>query len=59
MNTSARHDLPDDPLELKKLAFLLGYESATKLLEDCVYFRQENRECFNRLFDQASLINCE
>jgi glutamate-ammonia-ligase adenylyltransferase len=59
MNTSARHDLPDDPLELKKLAFLIGYENATKLLEDCVYFRQENRECFDRLFDQAALINCE
>ncbi len=55
MNTSARHDLPEDPLELKKLAFLIGYDNSTKLLEDCVYYRQENRERFVRLFDQAAL----
>jgi glutamate-ammonia-ligase adenylyltransferase len=55
MNTSARHDLPDDPLELKKLAFLVGCESATELLEDCVDYRQHNRAHFERIFDQVAL----
>jgi glutamate-ammonia-ligase adenylyltransferase len=53
MNTAARHDLPEDEAELKKLAFLLGYESAERLLENCQRFTRENRERFNRLFDAA------
>ena len=44
MNTAARHDLPEDEAELKKLAFLLGYESAERLLENCQRFTQENRD---------------
>jgi glutamate-ammonia-ligase adenylyltransferase len=54
MNTAARHDLPEDELELKKLAFLIGAESWRQLAEDCRRHRQRNRDCFHRLFDAAS-----
>jgi glutamate-ammonia-ligase adenylyltransferase len=50
MNTSARHDLPGDPLELKKLAFLLGTAGPEELVDKCKHFRQENRQRFDRIF---------
>ncbi|MDE0736332.1 MAG: hypothetical protein OSB47_10950 [Pirellulaceae bacterium] len=50
MNTSARHDLPGDPLELKKLAFLLGAAGPEELVDKCKHFRQENRQRFDRIF---------
>ena len=53
MNTTARHDLPEDELELNKLAFLLGYEGSGPLVEDCREYRTENRRRFDRLFDEA------
>ena len=53
MNTSARHDLPEDEAELKKLAFLLGHKGPD-LLEQCRYHTRENRARFNRLFDEAA-----
>jgi len=53
MNTTARHDLPVDELERKKLAFLLGYDESDKLIDDCRNFTAENRRRFNRLFDEA------
>ncbi|MCP4813225.1 MAG: hypothetical protein GY888_11985, partial [Planctomycetaceae bacterium] len=52
MNTSARHDLPDDPLELKKLAFLLGATGPEELVDKCQHFRQENRRRFDRIFQE-------
>ncbi|MHB0957969.1 MAG: bifunctional [glutamate--ammonia ligase]-adenylyl-L-tyrosine phosphorylase/[glutamate--ammonia-ligase] adenylyltransferase [Pirellulaceae bacterium] len=54
MNTAARHDLPDDELELKKLAFLIGMENSRHLVDECRRHRQQNRDCFHRLFDTAS-----
>ncbi len=56
MNTTARHDLPieDQPMELKKLAFLIGYDSSERLLADCRRYQRKNRECFNRIFDAQS-----
>ena len=54
MNTTARHDLPAEETELKKLAFLLGYRSHTALLDQCREYTQENRKRFNRLFDEAA-----
>ncbi|MFW6169867.1 MAG: bifunctional [glutamate--ammonia ligase]-adenylyl-L-tyrosine phosphorylase/[glutamate--ammonia-ligase] adenylyltransferase [Planctomycetota bacterium] len=50
MNTAARHDLPTDNLQLDKLAFLAGRENGQQLVEDCHWFRQQNREYFERLF---------
>jgi glutamate-ammonia-ligase adenylyltransferase len=54
MNTTARHDLPENPLEQQKLAFLLGYDSSAALLEKCQSYTHRIRECFLRLFAQAS-----
>lgn len=54
MNTTARHDLPSDEMELKKLAFLIRWENGRQLVEDCHQLRQKNRDCFHRIFDQAS-----
>jgi len=54
MNTTARHDLPDNDEELAKLAYLLGYESGAALLEKCSHFTRENRRRVQRLFATAS-----
>ncbi len=54
MNTAARHELPEDELELKKLAFLLGYEGPKSLMKECETYRRENRKRFERLFRAAS-----
>ena len=48
MNTTARHDLPDDPDQLAKLAYLLNYADA-KLLESTV---AEKRKMIREIFDQ-------
>ncbi len=54
MNTTARHDLPEDERELHRLAFLIGCQNAQQLVDDCRRHRQLNRDCFHRLFDAAS-----
>jgi len=54
MNTTARHDLPEDAGELKKLSFLLGNASAESLLASCRTHTRETRQRFQRLFDQAA-----
>ncbi|HND54898.1 MAG TPA: glutamate-ammonia-ligase adenylyltransferase, partial [Pirellulaceae bacterium] len=51
MNTTARHDFPDDPLELKKLAFLLNYESPEALEQDCIETTKAVRRRFERKFE--------
>lgn len=56
MNTTARHDLPEDETELRKLAFLLCYSGATALAEECHQYTAENRRRFQRLFDQAAQV---
>ena len=56
MNTAARHDLPDDELELDRLAFLVGSANARQLVDDCRRFRQWNRDCLHRLFDAAAYV---
>jgi glutamine synthetase adenylyltransferase len=53
MNTTARHDVPEDPLDMQKLAFLLGYNVAEQLVKDCRKYTAENRRQFNRLFGVA------
>jgi glutamate-ammonia-ligase adenylyltransferase len=54
MNTTARHDLPEDSGELKKLAFLLGHSSGESLWRECRDFTRENRARFDRIFDRAA-----
>jgi glutamate-ammonia-ligase adenylyltransferase len=53
MNTTARHDLPDDPRELAKLAYLLGTPDGQVLTERCFGYIQNNRQVFNRVFDAS------
>lgn len=53
MNTAARHDLPSDEMELRKLAFLLKYQDVDSLIADCQRFRDQNRQMFQSIFDQV------
>src|SRR5207342_2509410 len=50
MNTTARHDLPEDHDEQVKLARLLEYPDREKLLIDCEKLTQGNRSRFARIF---------
>ena len=50
MDTTHRHDLPDQSLELEKLASLLGYESPQSLVTVCRRYRLENRHRFEKIF---------
>jgi hypothetical protein len=50
MNTAAQDDLPEDPLELAKLARLLNYPDGVQLLTVCRELRAENRGRFERIF---------
>ena len=54
MNITARHDLPTDPDELDKLAFLTGYPNAAQLESEIQVFRKENRTRFLSLVDEAA-----
>ena len=54
MNTTARHDMPDDPAERARLAFLLGYETPENLLAAGTEYTSENRRRFDLIFDRAS-----
>ena len=50
MNTTARDELPDDPLELTCLARLMNYPNADALLADWRALCAENRRRFERIF---------
>ena len=50
MNTSARHDLPSDPAELKRLAYLLRQSSAAAMRQKCQDTAKENRKLFRTSF---------
>jgi glutamate-ammonia-ligase adenylyltransferase len=50
MNTTARHDLPEDPRELHKLAYLLRAGSSQDLVQRCQESTRRNRQLFDRLF---------
>lgn len=52
MNTTARHDLPADEQEMRKLAYLFQYPSADELRRDAEHFTQENRRRFEQIFDR-------
>jgi glutamine synthetase adenylyltransferase len=54
MNAAGRHELPDNPRELAKLAYLLGYSNPQSLVAEAERFFAENRRRFNRLFDAAA-----
>jgi [glutamine synthetase] adenylyltransferase / [glutamine synthetase]-adenylyl-L-tyrosine phosphorylase len=53
MNSTGRHELPDNDRELAKLAYLLGYANPQALVTEAERTFTENRERFNRIFDAA------
>ena len=53
MNTTARHDMPEDERELSKLAYLLQYAGPEPLVADARKFMTENRRRFEQVFDRA------
>ena len=50
MNTTARHDLPESPVELAKLAYLLKYEDPSQLKSDCEHWTRNVRQKFAETF---------
>jgi glutamate-ammonia-ligase adenylyltransferase len=59
MNTTARHDLPHESSEVKRLAYMLGNTTPGKLLDDAERYTAENRRRFDRLCEQAAGGNAE
>jgi glutamate-ammonia-ligase adenylyltransferase len=53
MNSTARDQLPQDPVELTKLANLLHYPSSDGLLLDYENATRQIRQRFERIFDEA------
>jgi glutamate-ammonia-ligase adenylyltransferase len=53
MNSTARDRLPQDPIELRKLAGLLHYASSDGLLMDFENATRQIRRRFERLFDES------
>jgi len=49
MNTTARHDLPEDERELARLAYLLRRHSSREMVAACRHYREQNRRLFERL----------
>ncbi len=54
MNTTARHELPDNPHLMKNLAFLMNETDPEMIVAQCVQTRHNNRMVFNQIFDRAS-----
>jgi len=55
MDASGRHEFPDDPLELAKLAFLLGYSDVEKLSAEVAEIFCGVRSIFLRVFEEAAV----
>jgi hypothetical protein len=53
MNSTGRHELPDNDRELAKLAYLLGHSNPQELVAEAERTFAENRARFNRIFDAA------
>jgi len=51
LNTSARHDLPEDSLELDKLALLLGQPNGATIRDRAIITLAENRRRFERIMN--------
>ena len=50
MNSAGRHEFPTDPVELHKLAYLLGRDDPAALEREVAACRRETRARFERLF---------
>ena len=53
MNSSGRHEYPEDPLEQAKLAFLLGYSDSQQLGQEVAEMLENIRATFLRVFSAA------
>jgi glutamate-ammonia-ligase adenylyltransferase len=53
MDAAGRHEFPDEPRELAKLAFLLGYATTERLAREIQDTRRETRTRFDRIFTAA------
>jgi glutamate-ammonia-ligase adenylyltransferase len=53
LQTSARHDLPESPLDLGRLALLMGHSNPDKLRDTCLALMSETRSTFDRLVPPA------
>ena len=51
MNTTARHDLPENTGELSRLAYLLDYSGPERLRTDCETYTSKVRRYFDQLFE--------
>ena len=49
MNSAGRHEFPDNPMELAKLAFLLGYSEPDDLANKVARTFRETRAHFERI----------
>ena len=56
MNSTARDQLPHDPVELTKLAHLLHYPSSDALLADYETATREIRRRFERVFEAEGTL---
>ncbi len=54
MDSAGRHEFPDEPRELAKLAFLLDYASPERLAREIQESRRETRARFDRIFAAAA-----
>jgi len=52
MNTTLRHDLPKEPLELSKLAYVLQLPDREQLVESCEHYRQTIHDVAQRYYTQ-------
>ena len=52
MNTKLRHDLPKDPLELSKLAYVLQLPDREQLIESCEHYRRTVQDVAQRHYAQ-------
>ena len=54
MNTTARHEIPEQTYQRNLLAFLMDEPEAELVLKRCEEMRLNNRAVFNEIFDQLS-----
>jgi glutamine synthetase adenylyltransferase len=54
MDAAGRHELPDEPRELAKLAYLLGYDAPDALAAKVDATWRETRARFDRIFAAAA-----
>ena len=57
MNTTARHELPENPDLMKNLAFLMNETDPKMIVAQCIQTRHNNRAAFKQIFERASSMD--